>query len=1169
MAEVQSFTLDLENKGLLISRPGDAIPTGFLTSMLNLTANKTGFLQSRGGTSRVSSTNLGSSVHSQGRILIEGTPYIYQGAGTSLYRAFSSIATGFSGNLLTMREGGPDLAIKPQEIIFDSNVRYKDNGTTTTGFGIAGPMAAASAVAAAATTKTIDLFEYATNGAIQAAWPTSGATITTTATTPAQGTYSGNLAVNASTTGYATLTSAFNLNQFSAAGDSDDSDWIVIYLRIDQPTYLTEIRLMFDVDATTNDFDHNYYLKAIAPNVIAATIDGTSTLETGTTDLVSNIPLRLDGVDNVDSRFGTVPPVELATGTNQWLQIFVRKSEFTRVGTSSNNWANVAAIRIQVQTNADGAVNLGIDDLIMQGSTTGRLDADDYSWIYRYENENTGSVSPFSEDMVAANNTNGVTVQKTKATVTVRNPRDTQATHIQLYRRGGDNSIYSFVDRYVVSSWTGTVALTDGTPDQSLGDTADLTQVELANLLQTPSQTSTSVRKTVNSGGAYTNYTADVSDDNSGTYADLSALDTVGNGDWLVIGADSQFRQILIVMDSSVNANAAVLTVQYWNGSAWRAVLNQSDGTSAAGKTLAQGGTVKFDFPIGWETVAVDSVTAFYVRFTVSAALSAAVHVTEVRVGANAFDPTTVEIHNGRVWTDDSAHTDRIWYSERFGIEEFLADNFIVASVGGDPVVRPEGLDDQLFAFTQKTVNRIVGSTSDSFAAVATGSEEGLFGKQGICRGRGKLFYRAYSGIYGLPASGYAEKLSLAIDGLFHGFPSEDGDMQPIDQTLAATETMEFFDAKLWYNYTDTNGDRQEITYDLDTERWEPTDRTSTSYLRLDDVGEFYSGDESGYVYQRLTGNQDQGIDIPLRFRTQYLDFGGASATKQLTEIVIDANLAGETLTFYADLNNGLGVSQSAAVTNSSRGLVYLPLSDDTQARNVACRLESNNGGSLVKFYKITFFYIVLPTLLTKHATDWEDLGYVGDKRLRQLQIEIDTQGVDVSIAVQVDDQTTETLTVNTTAKTIVPYSLMADTIGKLTRLILTGTSGFRYYTHQFEFLKDPLQMTRYDTVELDFGYTRWKFLRRVWVAANTPSTVTMAVYVDQMLRFTTTFTLSSASGWIKQEIKLPPGLEGMLFRFVFTSDNRFKVFLDQSDVEWHPLADQRGYQRGPMARQT
>jgi len=530
-----------------------------------------------------------------------------------------------------------------------------------------------------------------------------------------------------------------------------------------------------------------------------------------------------------------------------------------------------------------------------------------------------------------------------------------------------------------VTAWTGTTTITDDLTDQELGDTVDLTQVELANLLVTPSQTPPIFKKTVNNGASFTNMTAIVSDDLPSTQADMGLMPTFSSGGYLVVGADQQFRQILLVMDH-VNTNTSILNVDYWDGDVWRGVLGLHDGTSFTALTfgvslasLGQTGTISFESPLNWQKTTIDGVSAYYVRLYFSAPLSVNVHIAEVRLGANAFDPSNCEIHAGRVWCNDALHPGRVWYSERFSLETFLADNFIVASSGGDPVVRPFGLDDQLFVFTKNTVNRVVGSTSDNFDVIPTGSEEGLFGNA-VCRGRGRIFYRGAHGIYALPPSGFAINISIAIYGLFHGFGSEDGRLQPIDGNQAGTETLEFSRAKLWYGYTDTSGARHELTFDLETERWEPTDRKSTSYLRLDDIGEFYSA-QDGFVYLRNTGNTDPGagsllVNVPLRFRTQYLDFGTPTQDKQITEIVIDADTSGATMRFFADFDNGRKLAQDVSLSNSGRGLLHFPLNDDTQCRNVALRLEADNGGVTVRFYKVTLYFIPLSASLTQYVTD-------------------------------------------------------------------------------------------------------------------------------------------------------------------------------------------------------
>jgi len=82
-----------------------------------------------------------------------------------------------------------------------------------------------------------------------------------------------------------------------------------------------------------------------------------------------------------------------------------------------------------------------------------------------------------------------------------------------------------------------------------------------------------------------------------------------------------------------VNANAAVMTLEYWTGTAWQAVSGFFDGTSEGGKTLAKTGFIVWDPPdLADEAVKNDYGSNFYYyRITVSATLSANVYIDLVK----------------------------------------------------------------------------------------------------------------------------------------------------------------------------------------------------------------------------------------------------------------------------------------------------------------------------------------------------------------------------------------------------------------------------------------------------------------------------------------------------------------------------------------------------------
>jgi hypothetical protein len=147
---------------------------------------------------------------------------------------------------------------------------------------------------------------------------------------------------------------------------------------------------------------------------------------------------------------------------------------------------------------------------------------------------------------------------------------------------------------------------------------------------------------TTNIGVNFTDGSAAVIDNSSSgasNYMDVSSLDTIANGDYILIGGPCPFMGAAIDMNTT-NSNAATLAVTYWNG-AWTAVGNATDGTASGGATLGADGQVTWDLPTDWTAATVATVSGaaatgapagshYWVRLGVSAALDATCTITEV-----------------------------------------------------------------------------------------------------------------------------------------------------------------------------------------------------------------------------------------------------------------------------------------------------------------------------------------------------------------------------------------------------------------------------------------------------------------------------------------------------------------------------------------------------------
>ena len=107
-------------------------------------------------------------------------------------------------------------------------------------------------------------------------------------------------------------------------------------------------------------------------------------------------------------------------------------------------------------------------------------------------------------------------------------------------------------------------------------------------------------------------------------------LDAMLVADICYIGTTEPTRGFYIDLHATnLNANAASLDVEYWNGTAWTDVAGDSDGTLTGTETLSADGLYAFTLPASIQ-YSVNGVTAHWIRFKPSATLSATIDVQNI-----------------------------------------------------------------------------------------------------------------------------------------------------------------------------------------------------------------------------------------------------------------------------------------------------------------------------------------------------------------------------------------------------------------------------------------------------------------------------------------------------------------------------------------------------------
>jgi len=127
-------------------------------------------------------------------------------------------------------------------------------------------------------------------------------------------------------------------------------------------------------------------------------------------------------------------------------------------------------------------------------------------------------------------------------------------------------------------------------------------------------------------------YTNEVLDSSTTSYADISALETNVNDSVLICCSCVPSKLNITMIATALNTNTSVLSVEYYKDS-WASVTALSDGTASGGKTFAQSGTISWTAPTDMTQGYMFGVTGFWLRLTVSLTLSATVRIAQVTYG--------------------------------------------------------------------------------------------------------------------------------------------------------------------------------------------------------------------------------------------------------------------------------------------------------------------------------------------------------------------------------------------------------------------------------------------------------------------------------------------------------------------------------------------------------
>lgn len=455
------------HKGLWVAGPRETMPEGTLRRARGVHPVATRSIRTRHGSLSVHSLV---GVHS----LFRFGDVRFQGAGTVLYRAGSSILTGLSGARLAFVRMPPTIGLEDYLFVTGGGLMRKvGSDGAVTNWGIAAPSDGFTATMNSALSRTIDAFD-------SGAWTDSGiiGSPSFTASPLAEGTNCLEVPMSSSGPGSVkgTLTKSItvDLSTYASGETSPDEDWIAFYLRMDKARKVESIQLSFSLGDTT--FNTNYTRDIIIDDRISRTLtlkpEGLADLagvhgqEAAFLASPASTPFRLSATELL----GVTKGIE---SDDAFVRLLLPKTSFVKSGSGTETWADVEAVRFVflVAPNSQPTVYLDKMELLGGFGLQGN-----YKYRVTFRNTTTGTRSNANPTPVAVTGN----LRRSVALADLPISTDPQVDQREVWRTLGNGEVYFrclTVDDNVTTTATDEVADYAGLDSRTDAELLDATEL--------------------------------------------------------------------------------------------------------------------------------------------------------------------------------------------------------------------------------------------------------------------------------------------------------------------------------------------------------------------------------------------------------------------------------------------------------------------------------------------------------------------------------------------------------------------------------------------------------------------------------------------------------------------------------------------------------------------
>src|ERR1051325_5093689 len=511
---------------------------------------------------------------------------------------------------------------------------------------------------------------------------------------------------------------------------------------------------------------------------------------------------------------------------------------------------------------------------------------------------------------------------------------------------------------------------------------------------------------------------------------------------------------------------------------------------------------------------------------------------------------TTVTEHQDRIF---GAIGNRLYFSKRFFPEAFPPSNYVEVAHLGDPILRIEQYDGNLFLFTAGGIYLLLGNDETSYDPRRIQCPVGLGAIGSVARGeRGIYFFGSDGNLWQIQGTSVAINISHETHyQFFHGITLYG--VTPLSQAFRSGCAGCWANQRYYLTYptgalTVPNAmlmlDEQTMTWWRDSRGYR-----ALHYDRLHD--DFYGGKTNGRVVLLEIGTTDDEVGgIACVVQTRDEDEGAPDQDKELVQLTVDSVTFGLPMTVETvqDYNDALPVPLGTVTTGGHvQTVLPTPAAGGPRAKAFGYKLT---GTAPLTIYRLIPHNLVFPAVLRAWDSLPTNLGHPGLKIVSSELLDLELQSGVLTSRVYVDGVLVELQTVSTPGRSeaqVISY----PRVGTIVQTFLACTGTFLLYGDpRYTWEPQPLTFRAWSTRATDLGYAGPKHLESLLLDLDVLSGVlTIETFVDSVLVETSIVTPIGRS--LFQAITQPH--DGTIFQWVLTCTGTFLLYED-STIGWRRM---------------